>query len=49
MIWFIWAELELIGLKVWAESRNVLRHANDDEVDFEPTIEDPEYEINDRY
>ena len=41
--------MELIGLKVWAESRNVLRHANDDEVDFEPTIEDIEYKINDRY
>ena len=28
---------------------NVLRHANDDEVDFEPTIEDIKYKINDRY
>ena len=28
---------------------NVLRQANDDEVDFEPTVEDIEYEINDRY
>ena len=25
---------------------NVLRHANDDEVDFEPTIEDIEDKIN---
>ena len=28
---------------------NVLGHANDDEVDFEPTIEDIEYKINNRY
>ena len=28
---------------------NVLRHANDDEVDFEPTIENAEYKINNRY
>ena len=28
---------------------NVLQHANDDEVDFEPTIEDIEYKINHRY
>ena len=28
---------------------NVLRHANDDEVGFEPTIEYIEYKINDRY
>ena len=26
-----------------------MRHANDDEVDFEPTIEDIEYKINERY
>ena len=32
----------------WRKS-NVLRHANDDEVDFEPTIEDIEYKINERY
>ena len=31
----------------WRKS-NVLRHANDDEVDFEPTVEDIEYKINDR-
>ena len=28
---------------------NLLRHANDDGVDFEPTIEDIEYNIKDRY
>ena len=28
---------------------NVLRHANDDEVGFEPTIEYIEYKINNRY
>ena len=33
----------------YGRKSNVLRHANDDEVDFEPTIEDIEYKINDRY
>ena len=33
----------------YGRKSNVLRHANDNEFDFEPTIEDIEYKINDRY
>ena len=33
----------------YGRKSNVLRHANDDEVDFEPTIEDIEDKINYRY
>ena len=45
---------EELGWKIpyeiyYGRKSNVLRHANNDEVDFEPTIEDIEYKINDRY
>ena len=33
----------------YGRKSNVLWHANDDEVDFELTIEDKEYKINDGY
>ena len=33
----------------YGRKSNVLRHANDDKVDFEPTIEDIEDKINYRY
>ena len=33
----------------YGRKSNVLRHANDDEVNFEPTIEDIKCKINDGY